>query len=270
MALSARDAQILEYLETTGACTYARLSEVIGVGEMTVRRAVDRLAKQGKVFKVLGGVQTANAPKQFYESELHRRYRQNAVEKRAIALKALDLVEPHQTIYLDGGTTSLAFAKLVSTEKRPLNIVTNSVYVCLELAGANHISILSLGGKLDPGSGCFVGPTSEEVAGRFFVDIAFLSTMGVVPSIGTFESNIATLRIKQMISEQAGRIVLLVDHTKFGSRALCKVLDIQQIHEVVTDSGVPAATVKELEQFGPKVNIATMSNATAGVSASAS
>jgi DeoR/GlpR family transcriptional regulator of sugar metabolism len=223
---------------------------------MTIRRDVEKLAKQGMVFKVLGGVQTASAPKQFYESELHQRVRKNASEKRAIAEEAFQRIEPHQTIFVDGGTTTLALAKVLVAQKVPLNVVTHSMFVCLELAKASHINILTVGGKFDPSSGCLVGPTAEELASRFFVDAAFFSTKGVVPSEGTFESNIATLRIKQIIGEQAGKIVLLVDHTKFGARALCKVLDIKQIHEIVTDSAVPASVVQELEQTGPKVTVA--------------
>ena len=86
-----------------------------------------------------------------------------------------------------------------------------------------------------------MGSTAEEAARRFFVDIAFLSTKGFLPEEGTFESSIATFRIKQVIAEQAARVVLLVDHSKFGQRALCKVLDMGQIDEVITDAGTAAA-----------------------------
>lgn len=256
MTPTERERFILERLEASGACTYANLAQAIGVGEMTIRRDVEKLAKQGLAFKVLGGVQTASAPKQFYESELHQRIRKNSAEKRAIAEEAFQRIEPHQTIFVDGGTTTLALAKVLVEQKVPLNVVTHSMFVCLELAQASHINVLTLGGKFDPASGCLVGPTAEELASRFFVDAAFFSTKGVVPSEGTFESNIATLRIKQIIGEQAGRIILLVDHTKVGSRALCKVLDIKQIHEVITDSSLSSEAVQQLEQNGPKVTVA--------------
>jgi DeoR/GlpR family transcriptional regulator of sugar metabolism len=232
---------------------------------MTIRRDVDRLAKQGRVFKVLGGVQNATAPKQFYESTWHQRISRNANEKQAIALEALRQIEPDRTVFLDGGTTSLALAKAMVAGNRQLNVVTNSTFVCLELAKGPQVNILSLGGKFDASSGCFVGPTSEELAARFFVDIAFFSTLGVLPSEGTFESNIATLRIKQIIAEQAGKIVLLADHTKFGARALCKVLDIHQIHQIVTDARAPESIVSELEQNGPQVTVAARKSQAAEV-----
>jgi DeoR/GlpR family transcriptional regulator of sugar metabolism len=254
---AARERFILERVEATGACTYQSLAEAIGVAEMTIRRDVERMSKRGSVLKILGGVQTAGAPKQFYESALQDRVRRNAREKRAIALQTLTLIQPQQTIFLDGGTTSLAFAKVLAEQDAPLSVVTNSTYVCLELAKCKNLSVLSLGGKFDPGSGCLVGPTSEELSARFFVDLAFFSTMGVIPGEGTFESNIATLRIKQLIGGQAGKIVLLVDHSKFGARALCKVLDIHQIQVVVTDKGTPATTLRELGKQGLEVMVAS-------------
>jgi DeoR/GlpR family transcriptional regulator of sugar metabolism len=126
----------------------------------------------------------------------------------------------------------------------------------MELGGAAEHTTVGLGGQFDPDSSCFVGPTAEESAGRFFVDVAFFSTKGFLPEAGTFESAIATFRIKQIIATQAARVILLVDHSKFGQRALCKVLDIGQIHEVVTGEGAPADALKQLEDRGVKVRVA--------------
>jgi DeoR/GlpR family transcriptional regulator of sugar metabolism len=50
--------------------------------------------------------------------------------------------------------------------------------------------------------------------------------------------------------------VLLVDHTKFGQRALSKVLDISQIHAVVTDDQTPKKDIAALERAGKKVYVA--------------
>jgi DeoR/GlpR family transcriptional regulator of sugar metabolism len=74
-----------------------------------------------------------------------------------------------------------------------------------------------------------------------------------LPEEGTFESSLATLRIKQIVAEQAARVVLLADHSKFGRRALCKVLDIGQIHEVITDAGTSAADLASVERQGVAV-----------------
>jgi DeoR/GlpR family transcriptional regulator of sugar metabolism len=75
---------------------------------------------------------------------------------------------------------------------------------------------------------------------------------------GTYESTVATFRIKQIIAERGVETILLVDHTKFGHRALSKVLDISQIQQVVTDDGARKSDLTSLQRAGVNVNIASM------------
>jgi len=85
---------------------------------------------------------------------------------------------------------------------------------------------------------------------------AFLTTKGFLPADGTYESAVATFRIKQIIAERAVETILLVDHTKFGHRALSKVLDISQIQQVVTDEATPRSALSALRRAGVNVNVA--------------
>lgn len=94
------------------------------------------------------------------------------------------------------------------------------------------------------------------MAKSFFVDRAFFTTKGFLPADGTYESAVATFRIKQIIAERAVESILLVDHTKFGHRALSKVLDISEIQQVVTDEGALKLDLTSLERAGIRINIA--------------
>jgi DeoR/GlpR family transcriptional regulator of sugar metabolism len=96
------------------------------------------------------------------------------------------------------------------------------------------------------------------MAKSFFVDQAFLTTKGFIPADGTYESAVATFRIKQIMAERAVETVLLVDHTKFGHRALSKVLDISQIQQVVTDEGTPKSDLASLGRAGINVKVAAL------------
>lgn len=241
---------IVELLETGGAATYQQLAARLAVSSMTVRRDVDRLAEQGRVIKTLGGAQLATAPADFYESQLTSRLSAHTKEKRAIARGALQLIAPGETIFLDGGTTSITLAKAVAKHLRQVTVVTNSILVCRELAFANDITTVVLGGQYDPTTFCCVGATAEAQAGEFFADKAFFSTKGFVPSDGTYESALETLRIKQIVASQSPQVILLADHSKFGRRALCKVLDASQINRVITDSSVGPEHVARLERDG--------------------
>jgi DeoR/GlpR family transcriptional regulator of sugar metabolism len=257
MRQSQRQQTILERLEAIGACSYQELARLLDVSEMTIRRDADKLLQRGDLIKTLGGVQTARGPKHFYESAVYQRLPVRRLQKEQIAGEALRQIQPRQTIFLDGSTTCLVFARHIAKTLRGLTIVTHSALACMEFAQGAENTVLGLGGQFDPASACFVGPAVEEAARRFFPDTAFLSTKGFLPEEGTFESAIATFRIKQIIAEQAARVVLLVDHSKFGQRARGNVLEIGQIHEVITDTGVSATDVALLEQRGLVVRIAT-------------
>jgi DeoR/GlpR family transcriptional regulator of sugar metabolism len=55
---------------------------------------------------------------------------------------------------------------------------------------------------------------------------------------------------------RAAETVLLVDRTKFGIRALSKVLDISQIQQVVTDGGTAESDLTVLRRAGITVHVA--------------
>ncbi len=226
---------ILEILQLQGACSYQELEKVLSVSNMTVRRDIDRLAKDKKVIKTLGGVQISHVSENFYETSLLSRLNRNVKEKNAIAKTALGMIEPGETIYLDGSSTCIQLAKLLARKTSGITILTNSPLVHIELGRGVGNTIISIGGQHDPNSFCLVGEMAENEARKYYVDKMFISTKGFLPTEGTFESSIATFRIKQIFAAQTKRLILLVDHSKFGQRALRKVLDISDIHTVITD-----------------------------------
>ncbi|MDR3633181.1 MAG: DeoR/GlpR family DNA-binding transcription regulator [Isosphaeraceae bacterium] len=251
-----RQELILDSLERRGACGYQELAEVLGVSAMTVRREVDRLAAQGLLIKTLGGAQKPSAPACYYETDLLSRVALHVPEKRAIAARALELIAPGQTVFLDPSTTCLEMAGLIAKRSQNLTIVTNSVPACLALGRGGRNTIVGIGGQYHAASGAFVGAESEESAGRYFVDRAFLSTKAFRPAEGTFESVLETIRVKQVVAGRCSELVLLVDGSKFGLRALSKALDISQIQTVITDAGAPKADLKRLERAGKHVLVA--------------
>ena len=236
---------VLGYLERHGSASYNDLAELLNVSTMTVRRDCDELASTGKIIKTVGGVQQAHAPLYLYENGIWERMSANRAEKRAIAQQALELLGNNQAIFVDGGTTCLELAKLIAEECSGLTIVTNSAMACLEM-GNDRNTVIGIGGEYDPATLSFVGPQAEAFARTVFVDLAFFSTKGFLPLDGTYESAVATFRIKQILADQAVCTALLVDHTKFGRRALSKVLDISQIQYVVTDDQAPAVDMSYL------------------------
>lgn len=254
--LAARQGRILEVLQAKGSCTYAELQTLLGVSSMTVRRDVDRLAKRQVLIKTLRGAQAAQVPQFLLETSLSSRIGVNQAEKEAIASNALALIEPQRTLFLDGSTTCIALARRIAKLPFPLSVVTNSAIIAMEIGAASQIRVIGVGGEYDAQSASFVGSVAESNCLQFYIDAAFISTKAFVPGDGTYESSMATLRIKQIIAKQCGRMILLADSTKFGKRALCKVLDARAIHTVITDDACPRDAIETMRSLGHALTIA--------------
>ncbi|MGO8691595.1 MAG: DeoR/GlpR family DNA-binding transcription regulator [Thermoguttaceae bacterium] len=248
-----RQNAIMDYVDSVGACSYQDLAKLLGVSEMTIRRDVDKLVRQRGLIKTIGGIQTTHAPEHLYESPVQQRLQVNRLEKEQIARVATAEIGPRQTIFLDGSTTCMILARHLAKKMQGLTIVTYSPLVCMEFGRATGNTVFCLGGQFDPISACFAGPATEEEGRRYYVDRAFFSTKGFLPAEGTFESSLGVFRIKQIVAAEAARVILLVDHTKFGQRALCKALDIGQIHEVITDTATTPEDLAALRQRGVTV-----------------
>jgi DeoR/GlpR family transcriptional regulator of sugar metabolism len=230
---------IIDVLQLQGACTYQELEKLLSVSNMTVRRDIDRLVNEKKVIKTLGGVQIGNVSENFYETNLLSRLHKNVKEKNAIAKTALGMIEPGETIYLDGSSTCIQLAKLLARKTSGITILTNSPLVHIELARGVGNTIICIGGQHDPTTFCLVGDLAENEARKYYIDKVFISTKGFLPAEGTFESSIATFRIKQIFAAQTKHVILLADYSKFGQRALRKVLNISEIDTVITDDKTP-------------------------------
>jgi DeoR/GlpR family transcriptional regulator of sugar metabolism len=258
MNTETRRTTILDRLAHGDILSYQELADLFNKSSMTIRRDVENLCRRGVAIKTLGGVRGTGPSATLAETPLASRIACQRAEKRAIARCAAGLLVPGQTIYLDGGTTCIELAKYMAAHRMDLTILSNSALVCMELGRGGHYKIIGIGGQYEPSNLCFVGPTAEDFSHRFFVDMAFFSTKGFLPEEGTFESFEPTYRIKQIVVGQCNQAVLLADHTKFGERSLCKVLDIEQIHTIVTDDGTPREHLLELERRNRRVWMATV------------
>lgn len=255
-AANQRHDRILELLQARGTCAYVELGKLLGVSSMTVRRDIDQLARRQALIKTLGGAQYSKVPQFLYETSLSSRMGVNRVAKELIAGQALGQVRPKQTVFLDGSSTCIAFARTLARSRLDLTVITNSALIAMEVGASPHAKVICVGGDYDPQSASFVGALAEEACGRFCIDTTFLSTKSFLAAEGTYESSTATLRIKQLVAKRSSRVVLLVDGTKFGQRALCKVLDVGAIGLVITDWQCPKGTLKVLRRAGCEVIVA--------------
>lgn len=237
-----RRARILDLLTTRQQTSVNDLADDLGVSRETVRRDLARLEDGGLLRKVHGGavpLQTGMEPM------LKLRIGQQRVEKLAIAERAASLFSAGDSLFVDAGTTTAAFASALARSDG-LTVITNSLEVagCLG-AGPGDNKLFLLGGSFRADALETVGPLTVEQIEGFRVDHAVL-TIGAIDeggAIGDFNTDEAM--VARAMIRRAGDVTILADHTKFDRSALAKVCTLAEVRRVVTDR-LPGASWRRM------------------------
>lgn len=122
-----RQSYIAERVRERGAVRVSDLTRELRVSDMTVRRDLDQLARQGVVDKVHGGA-TLPGRSSTDEPGFEAKSAYERAEKDAIARLAATLVRPGFAVGLSAGTTTWTLAHQL-LDIPNITVVTNSVQV---------------------------------------------------------------------------------------------------------------------------------------------
>ena len=131
MASGSRDERVMDLLRSTRSATVSDMAGTLGVTEATIRRTLQRLARDGRVIRTYGGATLAHgvaAGLQEPDSRLLHRIQVGEAASR--------LVRDDSTVALSSGTTVLEMARLL--RHRRLTAITNALDRC------KHVSLYLL------------------------------------------------------------------------------------------------------------------------------
>ncbi len=251
-----RQQKILELLQERGMVSVEALVTALGVSSMTVWRDLAVLDQSGKVRRVRGGVmkgEEASSVEPFYKSKQVV----NKEKKRVIARFAAEhFVEDNDIIILEAGTT--AGAMIPFLKQSNLTVLSNGLGNLNDLSCCvPHISVLGCGGILRSIAYTFVGPQAEDFFRGIRARTLFLSATGLALPEGITDPNPLETQVKRAMAQSAGRIILLLDSSKFGVRSLTPVIPLEKIHSIITDVGAPQDHLDNLQSLGIEVLIAS-------------
>jgi DeoR/GlpR family transcriptional regulator of sugar metabolism len=178
-------------------------------------------------------------------------YQQEA--KRAIARAATALVQPGQTVLIDGGTTTFYLAQELLGQS--LQLVTNSLPIANLFLNDENVELILTGGLMYPRYGVLLGPTAENTLSTIHTKTLFLSVAGVHNG-SLYNQNVLLVQSEQRMMAQAQEVVLLVDSTKFGQQALARLCQLEEIDTIVTDAGIADEHRRAVEGAGCQVIVA--------------
>lgn len=244
---------IAENLRSRGVISVSDMAALLGTTEITVRRDMRAMARDGLLVRAHGGavLPAAIGHEPSYSEKAH----QAAAEKAAIARLAMGLVYPGDSILLGPGTTTLALARLL-TEMAELTVVTNSLLVAQALMAAPRVEVILTGGTLRRSIHALVGPAAEDSVRALRASKAFISGNGFTAERGLSTPSPLVAATDKAFANAAQQVVVLADHTKLGQDTMCQTVPVARIHTLITDSGADPLLIGSLRDAGVDVRVA--------------
>lgn len=244
-----RHDRILAELRTSPAIRIPALAELFGVSTETIRRDLEEMGENGLVNRTYGGA----VPRPLgLEPAWTERFNIMAAERERMAVLAADLVRPGEALMIDGGSTTLHFARRLAAVSKDLTIVTNGFPVAMALAANPGFRVICCPGTYDPREGIVDGPDTVAFLDRFQANRAFVSTSGLTVE-GPTEAHSGSAAVKRAMFRRAVERVLLLDHSKFDQPNLEVVCPLGDVQRLITDAPVPDALGRALRRAGTDV-----------------
>ncbi|WP_329014592.1 DeoR/GlpR family DNA-binding transcription regulator [Micromonospora rifamycinica] len=256
-----RQATILDRVRAAGGVRVTELAAEFGVSDMTIRRDLDTLHEQGLLAKVHGG---ATATGSTDEPGFHAKSVRQAAEKAAIAGHAAGLVRPGAAIALSAGTTTAELARRL-VDVPGLTVVTNSLPVAeiLHTAGRPDQTVVLTGGVRTP-SDALVGPLAVEAIRSLHLDLLFLGVHGITERAGFTTPNLMEAETDRALVEAADQLVVLADHTKWGTVGISSIVGLGTADVLVSDDRLAPQARQVIDEKVGELVIVTGTGRAAG------
>jgi DeoR family transcriptional regulator of aga operon len=249
---SERRELIIQRLRQQGSVQVNDLSALFNVSTVTIRNDLAFLEKQGIAVRAYGGALICDSHTPAIEPSVKDKSSLNPALKREIAQAAVKLIEPGHRIILDSGTTTYEVARMLRHHQDVI-VMTNGINVGNALLDAEGVELLMTGGHLRRQSLSFYGDQAEQSLQNYHFDMLFLGVDAIDAERGVSTHNEDEARLNRRMCEVAERIIVVTDSSKFNRSSLHKIIDIPRIHTIITDRGVPAKSLQELQKAGVEI-----------------
>ncbi|MEK6647568.1 MAG: DeoR/GlpR family DNA-binding transcription regulator [Candidatus Firestonebacteria bacterium] len=247
-----RRSGILDIVNTKRSRTVKELAEELYVDGSTIRKDLKILHKKNLLKRTFGGA-VSSSYSVTYEP-VHLIHKEEFIEdKKAIAVKAVELINENDTIFLEASTTVLHLAKILPFKK--LTVLTNSIDVVNELSNHSGIDVYVIGGKWRNEARELYGIIAERTLKELKVDKAFLGISSFTTDAMT-ASDVSIANLKRLIIENSKESIGLTDLSKFGQELFAYVSPISSLRYLIIDKNLSLEAKEKIEKSGTTVILA--------------
>ena len=244
---------IISELNQQGEVSVEQLSKQFETSQVTIRKDLSSLEKNGLLLRVYGGA--IPLPQEIIETKSTNL----SVRKLSIAKLAASQIKDHHRIIIDSGRTTSALVSQLNN-KNGLVVMTNSLKITSELNELeNEPTILMTGGTWDPTSESFQGQVAEQVLRSYDFDQLFIGADGLDIERGTTTFN-ELVGLSRVMAEVAREVIVMVESEKIGRKIPNVELAWQQINTLITDDDLSDTVKQQITAKGVKVLCAPITN----------
>lgn len=244
-----RQEKIQEYIENKSVATIKELQKLVpDVSLMTIHRDLDVLEAKGIIEKYRGGVRSV---RQSGDIEFNVRMRENNKGKLAIAHKALRLVQPYSSIFLDASTSNVFLARNLPDIN--LNIITTSPGIALELCRLHNPVVTVCCGTMNRKNLSITGQNTLDMLGTVNIDTAFIGVSGCSADVGFTCGTEADMLIKRMVIGKSRAAVMMCGEEKLNRLMPYTFADMGDVDYIVSDKQLPDDFLVAAKSAGVKI-----------------
>ena len=228
MILNERQKKILAILNETGNVRVSGIARDLFFSEMTIRRDLEKMERDGLLKRTHGGAVVNRSDFQYpinYRAEI------NKDQKKHLAAEATKYLSDGQLIFFNSSST-LAYLLPYLDKYKNVRVVTNSVYLLFRL-GQMHVPCTLTGGRYDEIDQSLLGRQAERFLSEINPDLAFLSCEALSDDGRVTDSNPDIAEIAKIVIRKAKTAVLLMDRSKLGALCPYDICTRDQLTDVI-------------------------------------
>lgn len=243
---SIRQEQMKEFIEQKNAVTIKELQALFpDVSLMTIHRDLDALERAGAIVKFRGG---ARSVRHMGDPEFNVRMRVNNAGKTAIAKKALELIQPHTSLFLDASTTNLAVAK--NLPDIHINVFTTGPSIALELCRLHNPVVTLCCGTINRKNLAVSGQNTLEMLDNINIDLAFIGVSGCSVDAGFTCGTEGDMLVKRKVIRKARTSVLMCGKEKLSCLMPYTFAKMEDVDYLISDEPMPEDFVAAAQNNG--------------------
>lgn len=237
MSMEENEQKLLSLLSPNASTSIRQIAQSLYVSEPTARRYVNALAERGLVIRTHGGCMPSSMTLDS-NTPMPIRFSMGQEEKRQIAGRAAEMIEPSSIVFLDSSSTVFQMAEFLKPTQN-LTVVTSGLKTAVALTEMNVKTVL-LGGMIHAQNLSANSAYAIQAIEQFHADLFFFSCDALSDEGEMSDNSYEECLLRRAFMKNAKRRILLMDSSKRGKTCHYRLGTLDDVDYCIsTEDGEP-------------------------------